>query len=167
MLFFNLQKATPETQESNPTTFCVLLQLMIMSFMMCLRAQYWGPILFVLYTTSLPDIIANHSVNHQLFADDTAPEICYLLQDSLSWHPATTIKHLSWKNYTGSPFQNILNIKLLVMNGSGPAYLSELLHVYTPSCMLCSSSDTCILKIQQYKCKIHGFCTFSSFGLHI
>ena len=38
-----------------------------------LRAQYWGPFssLFVLYTTPLSDIIANHSVNHQLFADDT------------------------------------------------------------------------------------------------
>ena len=30
-----------------------------------------GPILFVLYTTPLPDIIANHSVYHLLFADDT------------------------------------------------------------------------------------------------
>ena len=30
-----------------------------------------GPILFVLYTTPLSDIIANHSVNHQLSADDT------------------------------------------------------------------------------------------------
>ena len=30
-----------------------------------------GPILFVLYTTRLSDITANHSVNHQLFADDT------------------------------------------------------------------------------------------------
>ena len=30
-----------------------------------------GPILFVLYTTPLSDIIANHSVNHQLFANDT------------------------------------------------------------------------------------------------
>ena len=30
-----------------------------------------GPILFVLHTTPLNDIIANHSVNHQLFADDT------------------------------------------------------------------------------------------------
>ena len=29
------------------------------------------PILFVLYTTPLSDIIANHFVNHQLFADDT------------------------------------------------------------------------------------------------
>ena len=30
-----------------------------------------GPILFVLYTTSLSDIVANHSLNHQLFEDDT------------------------------------------------------------------------------------------------
>ena len=30
-----------------------------------------GPVLFVLYTTPLSDIIANHSVNHQLFTDDT------------------------------------------------------------------------------------------------
>ena len=30
-----------------------------------------GPILFVLYTTPLSDIIANHSVNHQLIANDT------------------------------------------------------------------------------------------------
>ena len=53
------------------------------------------------------------------------------------------------------------------INGSGPAYLSELLHVYTLSCTLRSSSDTCMLKIQQYKCKTHGFCTFSCFGPHI
>ena len=30
-----------------------------------------GPVLFVLYTMPLSNIIANHSVNHQLFADDT------------------------------------------------------------------------------------------------
>ena len=30
-----------------------------------------GPILFVLYTMPLSDIIANHSINHPLFADDT------------------------------------------------------------------------------------------------
>ena len=53
------------------------------------------------------------------------------------------------------------------INGSGPAYLSELLHVYTPSCTLCSSSDTRMLEIQQYKHKTHGFRTFSCFGPHI
>ena len=30
-----------------------------------------GPVLFDLYTTPLPVIIANQSLNHQLFADDT------------------------------------------------------------------------------------------------
>ena len=53
------------------------------------------------------------------------------------------------------------------ITGSGPVYLSELLHVYTPSHPLCSSSDTHTLKIQQYKCKSHGFRAFSCFGPHI
>ena len=53
------------------------------------------------------------------------------------------------------------------INGSGPAYLSELLHVYTPSRTLRSSSDTGMLEIQQYKRKTHGFRTFSCFGPHI
>ena len=53
------------------------------------------------------------------------------------------------------------------INGSGPAYLPELLHVYTPSRTLRSSSDTRMLKIQQYKRKTHGFRAFSCFGSHI
>ena len=53
------------------------------------------------------------------------------------------------------------------VNGSGPAYLSELLHVYTPSRTLRSSSDTRMLEIKQYKRKTHGFRTFSLFGPHI
>ena len=54
------------------------------------------------------------------------------------------------------------------VNGSGPTYLSELLHIiYTPSRMLCSSSDSHMLKIQQYKRKTHGFCTFTSFGPYV
>ena len=36
------------------------------------------------------------------------------------------------------------------INGSGPTYLSELLHIYTPSRALRSSSDSRMLKIQQY-----------------
>ena len=39
--------------------------------------------------------------------------------------------------------------------------------VYSPSRTLRSSSDTRILKIQQYKRKTHGFRTFSCFGPHI
>ena len=53
------------------------------------------------------------------------------------------------------------------INVSGPAYIPELLHVYTPSRALRSSSDTRMLKIQQYKRKSHGFHAFSCFGPHI
>ena len=49
------------------------------------------------------------------------------------------------------------------INGSGPAYISQLLHVHTPSRTLRSSSDTRMLKIQQYKRKSHGFRAFSCF----
>ena len=50
------------------------------------------------------------------------------------------------------------------INGSGPDYLSELLHVYIQFHTLYSSSDTHMLKIQQYKRKTCGFHTFSCFG---
>ena len=53
------------------------------------------------------------------------------------------------------------------MHGSGPAYLSELLHVYTPSRTLRSSSDTRMLRIQQCRRKSRGFRAFSYFGPHI
>ena len=49
------------------------------------------------------------------------------------------------------------------INGSGPTYLSELLHIYTPSRTLRSSSDSRILEIQQYKRKTHGVRTFTYF----
>ena len=48
-------------------------------------------------------------------------------------------------------------------HGSGPAYLSKLLHVYTPSRTLRSSSDTRMLKIE-HKRKIWIFRFVSCFG---
>ena len=53
------------------------------------------------------------------------------------------------------------------INGSGPTYLFELLHIYTPSRTLCSSSDSRMLKIQQYKRKTHGIRTFTYFGPYV
>ena len=56
------------------------------------------------------------------------------------------------------------------IGGSGPAYLSELLHACTLFYTLHSSSDTRMLEIQQYKCKIHGFTPSlaldPTFGIH-
>ena len=53
------------------------------------------------------------------------------------------------------------------ITGSGPTYLSELLHIYTPSYTLRSSSDSRMLKIQQDKRKTHGFRTFTYFGPYV
>ena len=53
------------------------------------------------------------------------------------------------------------------INGSGPNYLSELLHIYTPSRMLRSSSDSRMLKIQQYKRKTHSYRTFTYCGPYV
>ena len=54
------------------------------------------------------------------------------------------------------------------INGSGPAYLSELLHVYTPSRTLRSSSDTRILKIEQYTRKtLRAFALSLCFGANM
>ena len=46
-----------------------------------------GPVLFVLYTTPLSDIIANHPVKHQLFADDIQ------LQKSTPPHDVQNLTH--------------------------------------------------------------------------
>ena len=53
------------------------------------------------------------------------------------------------------------------ITGSAPSYLSELLHLYSPSRVLLSSSDTRMLKIQRFNRKTYGFRTFSHFGPHI
>ena len=98
-----------------------------------------------------------------------------LLQDSFSWHPATTPQHPFQKEKKKAllPISNRIKYKVACMcfsatDGFGPAYLSELLHVYTPSRTLRSSSDTRMLKMQQHKCKkTHGFRTLSCFGPHI
>ena len=84
--------------------------------------------------------------------------------DGMIWHPVTTTLHvyLSWET------DKLLWLPILkAIKGSGPAYLSELLHAYTPSRTPRSFSDTHMLKIQQYKRKTHGFRTFSCFGPHI
>jgi hypothetical protein len=60
-----------------------------------------GPVLFVMYTTPLSELIQNCAINHQLFADDTQlhqscpPSDIQMLRDNLH-HCTTQIK--SWMN---------------------------------------------------------------------
>ena len=110
---------------------------------------------------------------HLILSSNLSRKFRTLLQDLFSWHPVITTQHLSWKKKLHwLPISEHIKYKVACMcfsaiNSSGPAYLSELLHVYTPSRTLRSSSDTRMLEIQQYKRKTHGFRTFSCFGPHI
>ena len=75
-------------------------------------------------------------------------------------HSTPLLEKLHWL-----PISELIKYKVTCMcfsaiGGSGPAYLFELLHVYTPSRTLHSSSDTRMLEIQQYKRKTHGFRAF-------
>ena len=82
-------------------------------------------------------------------------------------HSTLLLEKLHWFPISERIKYNVVCMCFSAINGSGLAYISELLHVYTLSRTLSSSSDTCMLEIQQYTRKTHGFHTFSCFGLHI
>ena len=82
-------------------------------------------------------------------------------------HSTPLLEKLHWLPISELIKYKVTCVCFSAVNGSGPAYLFELLHVYTPSRKLRYSSDTRMLEIQQYKYKIHGFRNFSYFGPHI
>ena len=47
------------------------------------------------------------------------------------------------------------------LNGSAPTYLSDLLHLYTPSRQLRSSADTRVFRVPSFRTKSRGQCSFS------
>ena len=82
-------------------------------------------------------------------------------------HSTPLLEKLHWLPISERIKYKVSCMCFSAMNGSGSAYLSELLYVNTPARTLCSSSDTRMLKIQQYKRKSHGFRAFSCFEPHI
>ena len=101
--------------------------------------------------------------HHSSYAEMTSPF-------KLRWNDLTIQATLKWPSpfklrcrlrVDKPPISERIKYKVACLcfsarNGSGSACLSELLHVYTPSRTLRSSSDTRMLKIQQYKRKTHG-----------
>ena len=82
-------------------------------------------------------------------------------------HSTPLLEKLHWLPISERIKYKVACMCFSAINGSGPAYLSEMLHVYSPSRTLRSSSGTRMLKIQQYKLKTYGFRVFSRFGPHI
>ena len=82
-------------------------------------------------------------------------------------HSTPLLEKLHWLPISERIKYKVACMCFSAINGSGSAYLSELLHDYTPSRTLRSSSDTRMLEIQQYKRETHGFRNSSCFGPHI
>ena len=81
-------------------------------------------------------------------------------------HSTPLLEKLHWLRIWERIKYKVACMCFSAISGSGLAYFSELLHVYTPSRTL-RSPDTRMLEIQQYKRKTRGFRTFSCFGPHI
>ena len=119
--------------------------------------------------SGLTVIVSGRSVYlwlHRRFIDRKLEERLVLLEPR-HHHSTPLLEKVHWLPISERIKYKVACMCFSAITGSGPAYLSELLHVYAPSRTLRSSSDTRMLEIQQYKRKTHGFRTFSCFGPHI
>ena len=72
--------------------------------------------------------------------------------------PNSIMSHLFSILYTGYQLKKKIDFKLASLcfkspNGSAPTYLSDLLHLYTPSRQLRSSADTRVFRIPSFRTK--------------
>ena len=117
-----------------------------------------GPVLFVLYTRPLSDIIASHSVNHQLFADDTqlqksAPlseidnltkELCACTDDIKAWMTENQLKlkddktealfSASFLHRSAPPFPSLTRLLSVVITSLSLILLGTLDSFLTQNC---------------------------------
>ena len=88
----------------------------------------------------------------------------YPVHASSSVQVTPILKQLHWWPVKTRISYKIACLCFNAINYSTPAYLSDLLHLYSPSRSLRSSADICLLKHQFYKCKTKGDCAFSYSG---
>ena len=79
-------------------------------------------------------------------------------------HVTPVLRRLHWLPVRARISYKIVCLCFNAITSSTPAYLSDLLHLYSPSRSLRSSADTRLLKIPLYKCKTKGHRAFSCFG---
>ena len=92
---------------------------------------------------------------------------CLILRASRHQNCTRLLQQLHWLPVSERIKYKTACMRYNAITGSTPSDLSELLHFYSPSCSLHSSSDTRMLKIQCFNRKTCGFRTFSHFGPHI
>ena len=123
--------------------------------------------------------ICPHELPFTCWGPGSDPHICPHELPFTCWGPGSDLRAPRHQNCTPLlqqlhwlPISERIKYKTACMcynaiTGSTPSHLSELLHLYSPSRSLRSSSDTRMLKIQRFNRKTHGFRTFLHFGPHI
>ena len=79
-------------------------------------------------------------------------------------HPQPILQSLHWLPIRARVQYKISTLRFSVITGTGPQYLSELLHLYTPSRDLRSPADSRILKIPRSNSKAFSQRLFSHVG---
>ena len=127
------------------------------------------------------------SVRHLLTAQATQTLICAFILSRLDYgncllagcpqflidrakkldHVQPILQSLHWLPIRARIQYSISTLCFSVITGAGPQYLSELLHLYTPSRDLRSSADTRILKIPRSNSKAFGQRSFLHSSLYL
>ena len=71
-------------------------------------------------------------------------------------HIAPHLQTLHWLQVNARIQDKICSLCFNAINSSGPQNLAELLQIYTPSCQLRFSADTCLLYIPSVHTKSYG-----------
>ena len=87
-----------------------------------------------------------------------------VVRASSSIHVIPILKQLHWLPVKPRISYKITCLCFNAISYSTHAYLSDLLHLYSPSRSHRSSADTCLLNRPLYKCKTKGDRAFSYFG---
>ena len=130
--------------------FCIMFCFCAFTFVLVL----WFPFSLFAFCWRCLSCLSCFLTWHVITVVDMAPLVFYLQQ--LHW--LSVSKRIKHKTHCMS---------YNAITGSAPSYLSELLHLYSSSRSLRSSSDTRMPKLQRFSHKTHGFHTFSPFGPRI
>ena len=84
-----------------------------------------------------------------------------ILRTPRSEHGSPFLQNFHWLPVNRRILHKVSALCHTSLSGSGPQYLSDLTHVYTPARSLCSSSDTCILSTPNVILKSYGQHSFA------
>ena len=87
-----------------------------------------------------------------------------ILRTPRSEHISPLLQNLHWLPVNRRTLHKVAALCHSSLSGSGPQYLSDLTHVYTPARSLRSSSDTRILSTPNVKLKSYGQRSFAYHG---